>query len=81
MQKLVQDVSPDGKYLLYVEFPSQAGQQIFVSHERAGTGWYDLFVHPASVLDQIDAEYAPGANVNRVGRPVATSVIQMAPLT
>jgi serine/threonine-protein kinase len=24
MQKLVQDVSPDGKYLLYVEFPSQA---------------------------------------------------------
>jgi Tol biopolymer transport system component len=33
---------------------SRSGQQIFVSHEPEGTGWYDLFAHPAS-----------GANVNQ----------------
>jgi len=27
---------------------SRTGQQIFFSHEPAGEGWFDLFVHPAS---------------------------------
>ncbi len=27
---------------------SSTGQQIFVAHEPAGSGWFDLFVHPVS---------------------------------